>query len=61
MINLYHDISEDVLYRADDIWQITTKLASTNSSVAGIEMEPYYTMLKTKDSTQPTFGLLLTN
>ncbi len=59
MINLYHDISEDVLYRADDIWQITTKSANTNSKVTGIEMEPYYTMLKTKDSDKPTFGLVL--
>ena len=50
MINLYHDISEDVLYRADDIWQITTKPSSKNSNVSGIEMEPYYTILKTKDN-----------
>ena len=60
MINLYHDISEDVLYRADDIWQITTKSATTNSSIAGVEMEPYYTMLKTNDRENPTFGLVLT-
>ena len=60
MINIYHDISEDVLYRADDIWQITSKTAATNSSIAGVEMEPYYTMLKTKDRENPTFGLVLT-
>ena len=60
MINLYHDISEDVLYRADDIWQITTKTAATNSSVIGTQMEPYYTMLKTNSSDKPTFGLVLT-
>lgn len=60
MINIYHDISEDVLYRADDIWQITSKTATTNSSIAGVEMEPYYTMLKTKDRENPTFGLVLT-
>ena len=59
MINVYHDISEDVLYRADDIWQITTKLASTNSKVAGIEMEPYYTILKTKDNKNANFGLVI--
>lgn len=59
MINIYHDISEDTLYRADDIWQITTKSASTNSSVTGIEMDPYYTVLKTNDSDN-TFGLMLT-
>lgn len=59
MINVYHDISEDVLYRADDVWKITTKLSSTSSNVVGIEMEPYYTMLKTKDSKNPTFGLVI--
>lgn len=60
MINIYHDISEDTLYRADDIWQITTKASSTNSTVAGIKMEPYYTMLKTIDNDKSELGLMLT-
>lgn len=60
MINIYHDVSEDVLYRADDIWQITTETASATSSVATVEMEPYYTMLKTNDKKDSTFGLVLT-
>ncbi len=60
MINMYHDISEDTLYRADDIWQITTKSNYTNSKVAGVQMEPYYTMLKTIDSDKSELGLVLT-
>ena len=60
MINIYHDISEDTLYRADDIWQITTKSSTTNSTVAGVKMEPYYTMLKTIDSENSELGLVLT-
>lgn len=60
MINKYHDISEDTLYRADDIWQITPKASSTNSAVVGVEMEPYYTMLKTSDKKEETLGLLVT-
>ena len=52
MINMYHDISEDTLYRADDIWQITTKSNPTNSKMSGVQMEPYYTMLKTIGITQ---------
>ncbi len=60
MINIYHDISEDTLYRADDIWQITTKASSSKSTVAGEEMKPYYTMLKTVDNDKPEFGLVLT-
>ena len=60
MLNIYHNISEDTLYRADDIWQITTKASSTNSSIAGASMEPYYTLLKTIDSNKSEVGLLLT-
>ena len=59
MINQYHDISEDTLYRADDIWQITPKASTTKSTVVGVEMEPYYTMLKTKDSSTADLGLFL--
>ena len=60
MLNLYHDISEDTLYRADDIWQITTKASTKNSTVAGVEMKPYYTYLKKTDSEKPEYGLVLT-
>ena len=60
LINLYHDISEDTLYRADDIWQITTKASTKNSTVAGVEMKPYYTYLKKYDDGKPEFGLVLT-
>lgn len=60
MINIYHDISEDTLYRADDIWQITTKASSTNSTLLGVEMEPYYTMLKLNDHDKTELGLFLT-
>ena len=60
MINIYHDISEDVLYRADDIWEITKTESTTKTAVAGKEMEPYYTMVKTKDSDKATLGLVIT-
>lgn len=60
MVNMYHDISEDTLYRADDIWQITTKANSSNSKVTGVQMQPYYTMLKTIDSDKPELGLVIT-
>lgn len=60
MINIYHDISEDTLYRADDIWQITSTASATNSALAGVEMEPYYTMLKLTDQDKPELGLVLT-
>ncbi len=60
MINIYHDVSEDVLYRADDIWQITTKANSNNPTIPGIERESYYTMLKTIDHQKAELGLVLT-
>ncbi len=60
MINIYHDISEDTLYRADDIWQITTNASTSNSTVAGSAMKPYYTILKTIDREQADFGLVVT-
>ena len=60
MINIYHDISEDTLYRADDLWEITTEASSANSTVAGEKMKPYYTMLKTIDNNKPELGLVIT-
>lgn len=60
MINMYHDVSADSLYRADDIWKITQKSAATNSSITGETMKPYYTMVKTKDSISSKLGLVLT-
>ncbi len=58
MINVYHDISEDVLYRMDDIWEITKAESSTKTATAGKPMESYYTMLKTKDKEKANLGLV---
>lgn len=60
MINIYHDISEDTLYRADDVWQITTTTSATKSTLAGTQMKPYYTMLKLSDHDKAELGLVLT-
>ena len=60
MLSIYHDISEDVLYRADDIWEITPTESATKTAAAGEKMEPYYTMLKTKDMKQAGLGLVVT-
>ena len=58
IISTYHDVSEDTLYRADDVWQVSKK--SATGSVTGTVMEPYYTMLKTIDSDKANLGLVLT-
>jgi len=60
MLNIYHDISEDVLYRADDIWEITKAESTAKTATVGKPMEAYYTMLKTKDSDKANLGLVLT-
>lgn len=60
MMNIYHDISEDVLYRADDIWEITKAESTAKTATAGKEMESYYTMVKTQDSQAAKLGLVIT-
>ncbi len=60
MVNIYHDISEDTLYRADDIWQVTTNASTTKSTIAGDAMKPYYTILKTIDNKESELGLVVT-
>lgn len=47
MLKRYHNIQPDVLYRGDDVWDIATHNASSKvSSTKGIEINPYYTMVK---------------
>lgn len=49
ILKVYHNVKPDVLYRADDVWDIA-KFNSTKST--GTYMEPYYTMVKTSDGEQ---------
>lgn len=51
IIATYHDISEDILYRADDIWEVTKN--------EGIEIESEYMVLKQKNSDKSEFGLVV--
>lgn len=60
MMNVYHDISEDVLYRGDDIWEITPTESTTKTATVGKEMQAYYTTVKTKDKKQAQLGLMIT-
>lgn len=56
MVGMYHDVSEDTLYRGDDVWKISPSTVNSKSST----MLPYYTMLKTPDSKENEFGLVVT-
>ena len=56
ILQRYHNVSTDVLYRSDDVWEIAKTSKSTSK---GVEQEPYYTMLKTVDEEEYSLGLVL--
>lgn len=58
ILNLYHDVSADVLYRANDVWEIAS-YSSLITRSASTKMKPYYTMLKTVDSDESNLGLVI--
>lgn len=55
----YHNIQTDVLYRGDDIWKIATRNTTKLLNKSGIEIDPYYTIVKTVDNENTTLGLVL--
>lgn len=60
ILKRYHNIQPDVLYRSDDVWDIATHNTSGKiTSSKGSEILPYYTMVKTTDSTGARLGLTL--
>lgn len=52
VIATYHDITEDMLYRADDIWSLS--MDGEN------QIDSNYTMLRTNDMDEAEFGLAVT-
>ncbi len=54
IIKIYHDISEDVLYRGEDVWAITAESATKKS-----EINSYYTMVRTIDKKEYNLGLVV--
>lgn len=59
IIQRYHDIQPDVLYRGDDVWDIATHNTGKVSTKTGVDIDPYYTMVKTIDSDSNELGLVL--
>lgn len=60
VLERYHNIQPDVLYRSDDIWDVATHNTSSKmTSTKGTAIKPYYTMLKTSDSNSSRSGLVL--
>lgn len=56
VLKVYHNVKPDVLYRADDLWDIAKYNSIKSSKSVGTYMQPYYTMLKTNDGEK--FGLV---
>lgn len=60
ILERYHNVQPDVLYRSDDVWNIATHNTSSKiTSTKGAEISPYYTMVKTKDANGSRLGLVL--
>lgn len=49
ILKTYHNVKPDVLYRADDLWDIAKYNSVKSSKSTGTYMEPYYTMVKTEN------------
>ncbi len=57
ILTMYHDVSADVLYRGNDVWQIAS-YSNQITTTASTEMTPTYTMVKTVDSDESKLGLV---
>ena len=52
ILKVYHNVKPDILYRADDVWDIAKFNSTKSTKSTGTYMEPYYTMVKTSDGEQ---------
>lgn len=60
MLESYHNIKPEVLYRQDDVWSISKENTTrTTSTATGTEIAPYYTPIKTVDSNTSKLGLII--
>lgn len=59
IIERYHNIEADDLYRSDDVWEMAAQNTTQILSKTGTQIKPYFTMVKTKDSNTTRLGLVL--
>lgn len=52
----YHKVQTEVLYRNDDTWEIA-KQSANKATVAGVEITPYYTLIKENEKND--IGLII--
>ena len=57
ILKRYHNVSADVLYRTDDVWDISTYSLGGSTDVT--PLKSYYTMIKTTDSDKNQLGLMI--
>ncbi len=58
ILTMYHDVSADVLYRENDIWQIAS-YSNSIATTASTKMSPLLTMVKTVNSDESKLGLVI--
>ena len=60
ILKRYHNTESDVIYRANDVWDIAKYGTGTNSETQQTtQMTPYYAIIKTTDNDETTLGLVL--
>ena len=59
ILKRYHNIQADVLYRTDDVWDISTYSFGNSTQNSIGQIPSYYTMVKTIDSDKLKLGLVL--
>ena len=59
VLKRYHTVQADVLYRAEDVWDISTYTLTDNSSTNITQIQPYYTMVRTPGSNNNELGLVI--
>ena len=58
ILEVYHNVKPEVLYRENDIWQFATYNTTQTNKVVGTTLESYYTMLKAPNKDNAEFGLV---
>ena len=60
ILERYHNVQPEVLYRADDVWDVAKENTTrTTSATTGTDIEPYYTMVKLTNNNSAELGLVL--
>lgn len=59
ILEQYHQIQPEVLYRSDDVWDRAKENTSKVTTLIGTDIEPYYTIVKTIDNEEAKLGLVL--